>query len=145
MLFSTCVVVHQACPPSWTQLDRRCFIFFREPKSWVDAETACIRIGGNLASIHSSEENLFLSKLIARVNRYEGLHTWIGGSDAVKERKWLWSDGTAFNYQRWGPGEPNNHGDNCIQMNYAGTFWRDDRCYSSQPYVCAKDAQILPH
>ncbi|CAJ1084353.1 galactose-specific lectin nattectin-like isoform X2 [Xyrichtys novacula] len=132
-----------ACPPGWTQLESRCFIFYRMPKSWTEAESVCIKIGGNLASIHNSEENLFLNRLTERVTGHAGLHTWIGGHDAVKEGKWMWSDGTKFDYLRWGPGEPNNSGtEHCIEMNSAGTFWNDSKCQSLKPFVCAKDVDV---
>ncbi|XP_034551047.1 galactose-specific lectin nattectin-like isoform X2 [Notolabrus celidotus] len=134
-----------ACPPGWTQFGSRCFIFHRSAKRWVDAESHCIKIGGNLASIHSSEENYFLNNLIARVTNNAHLRTWIGGYDAVQEGKWLWSDGTRFDYLRWGPGEPNNLGtEHCIVMNWAGSYWNDIRCYYHFPYVCAKDVQTDP-
>ncbi|XP_053174063.1 galactose-specific lectin nattectin-like [Scomber japonicus] len=110
------------CPSGWTQFGSRCFIFHRHGRTWNDAENLCISIGGNLASIHSADENAFLSDLIFRVSGHRH-HTWIGGYDAVKEGTWLWSDGSKFNYFRWYLREPNNHGgrENCIEMNFGGT------------------------
>uniref|UniRef100_A0A4W6EUB7 C-type lectin domain-containing protein n=1 Tax=Lates calcarifer TaxID=8187 RepID=A0A4W6EUB7_LATCA len=106
---------------------------------WVDAEHACIKVGGNLASIHSPEENVFLAQLIERVTGHR-LHTWIGGHDAVREGTWLWSDGTEFDYVRWSLGEPNNYGiEHCIEMNWGGNYWNDQKCHHGKPFVCAKD------
>uniref|UniRef100_A0A3Q2EIN2 C-type lectin domain-containing protein n=1 Tax=Cyprinodon variegatus TaxID=28743 RepID=A0A3Q2EIN2_CYPVA len=81
------------CPPGWTQFGSRCFIFYYESRTWVDAEKFCISIGGNLASIHSSEENTFLSTMVERVTGRTRF-TWVGGYDAVNDSTWLWSDGS---------------------------------------------------
>ncbi|KAM9750926.1 galactose-specific lectin nattectin-like [Menidia menidia] len=127
------------CPPGWTQFGSRCFIFHHKAKTWIDAENHCLSIGGNLASIHSAEENNFLSDLILRVTG--GRHvTWIGGSDAVGEKHWLWSDGSPAEYFTWSDKEPNNKGGNehCIEMNYAGPFWNDQECEDSRQFICAK-------
>ncbi|XP_067449726.1 galactose-specific lectin nattectin-like [Thunnus thynnus] len=127
------------CPPGWTQFGSRCFIFFRIARAWTDAERTCISAGGNLASIHSADENSFLRNLVIRVTGH-CLHTWIGGFDAVKEGTWMWTDGSRFDYRRWGTGEPNNVGvENCIEMNFRGSFWNDGRCSWTRPFVCAKD------
>ncbi|XP_044207430.1 galactose-specific lectin nattectin-like, partial [Thunnus albacares] len=147
-----CVAV-SGCPPGWTQFGSRCFIFFRIARAWTDAEVSdatktiiplftlrtCISAGGNLASIHSADENSFLRNLVIRVTGH-CLHTWIGGFDAVKEGTWMWTDGSRFDYRRWGTGEPNNVGvENCIEMNFRGSFWNDGRCSWTRPFVCAKD------
>lgn len=33
---------------------------------WADAEADCVKLGGHLASIHSSEEDRFLAEEIAK-------------------------------------------------------------------------------
>ncbi|KAM4562499.1 lactose-binding lectin l-2-like [Odontesthes bonariensis] len=72
------------CPPGWTQFGSRCFIFYHTAKNWIDAEHFCMSIGGNLASVHSADESLFLSELVKRVTGVHH-HTWVGGFDAVAE------------------------------------------------------------
>ena len=43
----------------------------------------------------------------------------------------MWTDGSRFDYRRWGTGEPNNVGvENCIEMNWGGT-----NIFSSLPDV----------
>ncbi|XP_072222506.1 galactose-specific lectin nattectin-like [Leuresthes tenuis] len=127
------------CPSGWTQFGSRCFIFYHTSRTWIDAEHFCISIGGNLASIHSADESLFLSNLVKRVTGHHHL-TWVGGFDAVAERRWQWSDGSHFNYRRWGQGQPSNHGGNehCLEINSGGPYWNDRPCSSRIPFICGK-------
>ncbi|XP_039674804.1 galactose-specific lectin nattectin-like isoform X2 [Perca fluviatilis] len=111
------------CPPGWTQFGSRCFAFYTETKSWIDAENFCISAGGNLASIHSDEEQTFLKDFIKQVTGAYA-DSWIGGFDSVKEGTWMWADGSKFNYNIWAAGQPDNFrgGENCLVMNWgAGT------------------------
>ncbi|XP_028447359.1 galactose-specific lectin nattectin-like [Perca flavescens] len=110
-----------SCPPEWTQFGSRCFSFYSETKTWIDAETFCQTAGGHLASIHSDEENTFLKDYI---NQVTGANTqaWIGGSDAVQVFTWLWTDGSNFDYTSWAAGEPDDAGgkEKCLEMNWNG-------------------------
>uniref|UniRef100_A0A673CLH3 C-type lectin domain-containing protein n=1 Tax=Sphaeramia orbicularis TaxID=375764 RepID=A0A673CLH3_9TELE len=73
--------------------------------------------GGNLASIHSQEENDFLVVLIKGQTCGNMNRTWIGGDDAVQEEFWQWTDGSKFHYTNWAPGEPDHQGpEHCINM-----------------------------
>lgn len=44
-------------------------------------------------------------------------------NSSPQNKLWFWSDGSKFDYQSWGQGEPNNYGGNehCLQMNAGGT------------------------
>ncbi|XP_022596836.1 galactose-specific lectin nattectin-like [Seriola dumerili] len=132
--------VTPCCPSGWTQFGSRCFIFYFSPRPWLDAETFCISIGGNLASVHSADEHFFLRNMIYRVSgAYK--ETWIGGFDTVKEGVWLWSDGSKFDYTRWATNEPDNFkiSEHCIEMNRSQNYWGDDRCTSRNPFICSKN------
>ncbi|KAM9750923.1 galactose-specific lectin nattectin-like [Menidia menidia] len=128
------------CPSGWTQFGSRCFIFHYTTKTWIDAENHCLSIGGNLASIHSAEENKFLSDLVLRVTGVRR-YTWIGGFDAVGEKTWLWSDGSPAKYFNWSKGQPDNYGGNehCLDMNFGGPFWNDRPCDHKIHFLCAKE------
>ncbi|XP_049436960.1 galactose-specific lectin nattectin-like [Epinephelus fuscoguttatus] len=128
------------CPPDWTRLDSRCFIFQNTERNAGDAERVCSSLGGNLASIHRAEELMLLKELIyKRSGSYS--RAWIGCHDGVKEGMWMWTDGSKFDYQAWGPGEPNNNGrtEHCVEMNWREQYWNDIPCNVGRPFVCAKD------
>ncbi|XP_029013046.1 galactose-specific lectin nattectin-like [Betta splendens] len=128
----------ERCPPGWTQLGDRCYIFHFSPKEWTDAEVACIAIGGNLASVHNKEQLTFIQEMIKR-STGSYVQTWLGGYDAVKEGVWLWSDGSACSFKFWATQEPNNTAgaENCMAMGKSGSG-NDLKCGSKNAYICGK-------
>lgn len=80
---------------------------------WV-AEETCRAWGGNLASVHSAEENnqLFDAIIQAGVTEpvYMGLTT-----HGLGEESWVWTDGTTFSFFDWGNKQPFNYsgGEDC--------------------------------
>ncbi len=58
---------------------------------------------------------------------------------------WVWTDGSAWDYSDWGPGEPNNvNGENCLAIGEIegyfrdsfDDYFRDDNCIYPRPFVC---------
>uniref|UniRef100_A0A8D0D3H9 C-type lectin domain-containing protein n=1 Tax=Sander lucioperca TaxID=283035 RepID=A0A8D0D3H9_SANLU len=129
-----------SCPPGWTQFGSRCFSFNFQWKSWVDAESFCKAAGGNLASVHSEEEHVFLRTFI---NQVTGAYitSWMGGSDSVQEGVWMWSDGSTFDYKSWAWGQPDNFllVEHCLLINYLGINWNDAPCNIILPFLCSKN------
>ena len=100
-------------------------------------------VQGQLVSIHSADENRFIRGIT-------GGNYWIGltdsnatstldnavmpGTEAVADRNggWAWVDGSPYNFQAWGDGEPNdwpNHsppGEDAVHIRGDG-LWNDDR------------------
>ncbi|KAL7880087.1 hypothetical protein SRHO_G00023410 [Serrasalmus rhombeus] len=90
---------------------------------------------GHLASVHSSEEYTFIQDLLNATNSNT---TWLGGTDAAQEGVWVWTDGSAFNYTNWSPGQPDYLGfENCIEMNFP-VYWNNVDCTALLPSVCVK-------
>ena len=82
---------HAPCPHQWTEFNSSCFRFFSSRKTWVNAEDECLTVGGHLASVHSSQENMFLQSLAS------GDSFWLGGYH-TGEGDWVWSDLSDFDY-----------------------------------------------
>ena len=129
------------CPAGWVLLDSNCYRLFESKLSWHDAEKNCQREGGHLASIHSKEENDFVSKLVSPVAREEA---WIGGSDLTSEGSWVWNDGSSFSWTNWGRRQPDNahRKEHCLTTNW-GTLgqWNDLGCSRQsrvKKFVCKK-------
>ena len=105
--------------------------FKQQKKTWIDAETACESIGAHLAVITSDQENAFL-------HSRDG---WIGLNDRVKEGKWVWVDGSVFNYTNWGSDQPDNeNNEDCVFKEGAGN-WNDLDCTKyHRAYICETPA-----
>lgn len=126
------------CYAGWSRYGSRCFRFFNSPSTWANAERHCLAYGANLASVHSTAEYHFLQNMVVRGTGVL-TRTWLGGSDAVHNRMWFWSDGSGFDYQNWNPEEPNNHRgrEPCIVMNWDDEArWNDWPCGHTHPFIC---------
>ncbi|XP_041727838.1 ladderlectin-like isoform X1 [Coregonus clupeaformis] len=134
---------NRLCPRGWTQYGSRCFMFVKTARTWPEAEEICISLEANLASVHSSEEAQFLQGVVFSMTG-SFTATWLGGFDTIpglvgKDRLWIWSDGSKFDYQNWNQEEPNNNGgrEQCIVMNFGGEQgWNDLECGNVLPSVC---------
>lgn len=86
--------------------------------SWSDANSAAMSLGGHLATVASAAENAFLSNS----NLY-----WIGLTDQVTEGTFKWVTGEPLGFTGWGPGEPNNSGnEDWVEINRGGPGrWND--------------------
>ncbi|XP_023254715.1 lactose-binding lectin l-2-like [Seriola lalandi dorsalis] len=126
------------CPVFWFSFNGRCYKYVATRMSWADAELYCVSEGANLVSIHSLDEEDFVKSLIKNFDHTEQ-RTWLGLSDSQKEGSWMWSDGSAVNFDFWSPGEPNNHGnEDCVHNNFDNyKKWNDARCSDTYPSVCA--------
>uniref|UniRef100_A0A8C1PNU7 C-type lectin domain-containing protein n=1 Tax=Cyprinus carpio TaxID=7962 RepID=A0A8C1PNU7_CYPCA len=107
--------------PDWYEFGEFCYKPFEEKKTW---HKDCLARGADLLSIHSPEEEIFLSSFS------KGKTTWIGLSVNPVEGGYHWSDGTPVSHTNWGHGEPNNHNgrENCVEMvtTENGTSWWND-------------------
>jgi hypothetical protein len=81
------------------------YVYFTGPKrmKWPQAQAYCQMKGANLASIHSQQENNFIQRKICKKES-----CWIGYTDEVTEGQFKWVDGSAYTWDNWGKGEPNN-------------------------------------
>ena len=59
------------CPAHWSSYGNNCyFIFMTSSLNYDDAEAKCTSLGGDLASVHSSNENSFIMSL-ARDSKHD--------------------------------------------------------------------------
>ncbi|XP_061822472.1 galactose-specific lectin nattectin-like [Nerophis lumbriciformis] len=131
------------CPKGWTQLNDRCLIFHNVRVNFVTAERFCNSLGGNLVSIHNQLENEIVRQLILE-GAGSNERTWIGLQDTIEDLNFIWTDGTLFDFDDWAPNRPrtNDNGQDCVEINFNGSFWNDRRCGPNLPFVCAMDSKI---
>ncbi|KAI7811197.1 ladderlectin [Triplophysa rosa] len=137
-------IMGRKCPSGWQKFGSQCFKFFKEQKTWAEAEQHCIELGGNLASIHSQLTHNYLKSLVKR-EAGAMTRTWIGGHDATQDFIWFWSDGSRFVYKDWHTGEPNNAegAEKCLEMGYGEEQrWNDAPCSTKLFFLCYRASRI---
>ena len=120
----------------WKGFNNYCYKHVQDLKTWDNAKTDCVAAGSYLVTIHSEEEQDFVSSIIP-VN----VDVWMGGNDLATEGDWVWEDGKPWGvYTKWRPGEPNNYQDNedCLLMVEREKTWNDKECSAQQSSVCKK-------
>jgi len=80
-----------------------CYIVSDYAMSFVDAESFCVDMGVELASVHSAVEDCLLTHVCG------GKDCWIGLNDADTEGEWVWTDGSDVDYLNWSPGQPDDY------------------------------------
>jgi hypothetical protein len=49
----------------------------------------------------------------------------------------VWTDGSAWDYEDWGPGQPDNGpGEDCLDLAVDDAQFHDTQCTWVAPYVC---------
>ena len=87
------------------------FVGLDSSLTWFDAALACEDQSNNyqLASIHSEREAAFVKTMYPYLKEENhGTIFWFGATDADAEGKWVYTDGTPFEYTHWEANEPNN-------------------------------------
>ncbi|VDO98413.1 unnamed protein product [Heligmosomoides polygyrus] len=147
------------CQNGWSYFNKTdsCYRYFLWA-TFGDAEQVCVSNGGHLTSIHSTDENNFVSDISKSGTEYKSGAdlTWVGLQQAnyPQDTKWTWTDGTPLDYFRWAPGQPDNYKglEHCGQTHsdYIGKDaakdnsyqkWNDCECSTEmRAYVCKKTA-----
>ena len=104
---------------------------------WNEAELACQRKEGHLASVTSKK--VFDHMLYRAGNN----RVWIGGKDKWRNGTWTWIDGSPFDFTGgWASGKPSlDSREFCVELYNADATdhgWNDVDCDSSRSYVCTR-------
>ncbi|XP_035172821.1 macrophage mannose receptor 1-like isoform X2 [Oxyura jamaicensis] len=145
------------CPETWLLFHNKCYKIFgsreEETLTWHSARSACIELGGNLASIHNDQVQAFLTFNLKDVSS----ETWIGLNDINNEGSYLWTDGSSFDYSHWARQFPFR--DKYVEVNRRYTTiqtdciamikrsvnearrWANTDCQHNKSYVCQMDSK----
>uniref|UniRef100_A0A8D2IVV1 Macrophage mannose receptor 1 n=1 Tax=Varanus komodoensis TaxID=61221 RepID=A0A8D2IVV1_VARKO len=137
------------CPDEWGSSDQRsvCYKAFTkgdEKKSWAEAQSFCVAIGGDLASISSLKEERSLQRYLSTS------HYWLGLNYINPDEGFQWSDGSPVSgYTNWEYGEPNNYNgvEHCAEINGNTRMrWNDVHCDEAYYWICQvkKGIQLKP-
>lgn len=125
------------CPRGWDSPGSGfgCFKLTSDASTFTGCQHMCADEGGNLASIRSSEEMIFVRDMLEResASAYIGLFEF--GEDESGD--WRWVDGSVLKYYGWALGEPNNW---CMDEDCAifasNLNWMDVSCVLYARCVC---------
>jgi hypothetical protein len=162
-------VVCQVCPFTHAN-NPTSFQYFADGLPKPAAEFQCIIRGGHLASLHSEDDSQLLDDMI---DANGGGSTWIGYHDRAAEAgctddrhegigglieavTFIWTDGTASDYEDWAGGEPNDWqagqarcdgtgNEDCTEIWRSGQDWNDANCDGTKPYICGFGYAGLPN
>ncbi|KAG8179319.1 hypothetical protein JTE90_021987 [Oedothorax gibbosus] len=146
------------CEKGWYGLGNQCYKTFGERWSqrlnWGEAKESCESIDASLVSIHSKEEQEFITDMLLDI----GSDAWIGLLSLNRGTTYEWSDDTSLNYANWDVNEPAHSVDmdediyfgmspsvstnTCIKLStdVEGIIgkWRDVACSFRNAYICQK-------
>ncbi|XP_077993989.1 macrophage mannose receptor 1-like [Glandiceps talaboti] len=127
-----------SCPVGFLEHGNKCYSFnggAGDTTDWNDARDRCRNAGGDLATIHSQEQQAFLTSNLRDIS----YAMWIGLTDMTTENYFKWTDGSPRDYFNWAVGEPNGgNEENCVEMHFRGYggYWNDALCTSTAGYIC---------
>uniref|UniRef100_A0AC34FSW1 C-type lectin domain-containing protein n=1 Tax=Panagrolaimus sp. ES5 TaxID=591445 RepID=A0AC34FSW1_9BILA len=108
------------CPNGWIYNGKTGYCYFvrEEVASWEENENWCFSQGAHLASVHSDDENNFITSLINFSIRYicgRDQLAWIGLYTVTNQTTWRWTDNSPYDYHAWATCKPDNayRGANC--------------------------------
>ncbi len=116
------------------------YLFCRAtPLPWLDAQSRCRALGGDLITVGGAEENAFLAA-------WGPGQAWLGLNDGATEGAWSWSTGQALGYARWGAMQPDNsmNLEDCAALIGDSLMWNDDQCQLAKPYICETERAPQP-
>ena len=138
-----------SCPENWEENEDRCYLWPSHKRSWKEAELFCKEEGGHLASVTNQKIHDYIWSKVDRKNKET--HFWIGGTDQAEEGTWTWTDGSPWNFSKWGTKpkkQPDNHNwdfdwredEDCLQIYHRRSTdgWNDMTCSSEKKFVCSR-------
>jgi hypothetical protein len=160
--------IEPPCPEGYRLFNGNCYLFSSSKARYADAEHACERLNGTLATIEDQRENDFVTEHLTAVIGGNDDY-WIGFHDRGTEMNFEWSGGQTSSYTNWQQctvdqqctSEPNGAGGNgesvgdCVRMCPAGGStgkygecipgkWADYMCEAEFHYICEMADMVAP-
>ncbi|XP_053186720.1 macrophage mannose receptor 1-like [Scomber japonicus] len=119
----------------WLEWNGNQYYIQEDRQAMEDARKFCQKRHGDLVSINSEAERVFLWKQKSR--RYGTF--WIG-LNVELDGTYEWMDGSPVVFQKWAEGQPDfkNYDENCAIMNYYTGFWHDYNCGNEYEAICKR-------
>ncbi|MBC7771879.1 MAG: hypothetical protein H7210_05250 [Pyrinomonadaceae bacterium] len=107
-----------------------CSIYFiTSVGNWLEAQARAEALGGNLVTINSAIEQLYLETYLLNLVGFTQ-RCWIGLHEVGAEGNYQWASGDPVLYTNWAAGEPNNSGGSEAYVDFSRSLmgrWNDAR------------------
>ncbi|XP_070700688.1 macrophage mannose receptor 1-like [Pempheris klunzingeri] len=119
----------------WLEWNGNQYYFNRVGMAMEEARHFCQQRHGDLVTINSEAEAVFLWKQIYRSYR----NFWIGLTVDL-DKTFGWMDGSPVVFQRWDENQPDflNNDENCVVMTTSMGFWHDYGCGYEHHSICKR-------
>ncbi|MEQ2266141.1 hypothetical protein XENORESO_019167, partial [Xenotaenia resolanae] len=130
------------CSSTWIPYNGHCFHLSPTKKSWSDAQLACRKEGGDLASIRNMEDQSFV---ISQLGYAPTDELWIGLNDKKTEGLFDWTDHTTVTFTSWEFGRPAVATDqDCVLIRGESGNWAERDCKEKHGFICKKTSASEP-
>ncbi|XP_039999700.1 macrophage mannose receptor 1-like [Xiphias gladius] len=119
----------------WLEWEGKQYYINNRKMAMEEARHFCQQRHGDLVTINSEAESVFLWKQISR----EYGSYWIGLTVDL-DKTFAWLDGSQMVFQKWDEGQPNflNYDENCVVMASYNGFWHDFNCGYEHRSICKR-------
>ncbi|NXM71507.1 REG4 protein, partial [Serilophus lunatus] len=125
------------CPNGWSYYKLNCFKYFRELRTWDDAERQCqaVQDGARLAWVEEHQEALTLQRSISYYQRVQSV--WLGLRYNEESQGWQWASGDKYSVASGLSGN-GAHGGRCSLLTHQSSFsrWSSADCNQKHHYIC---------
>ncbi|KAJ8414330.1 hypothetical protein AAFF_G00052000 [Aldrovandia affinis] len=124
----------------WVTFQQADYKFFDHRSTWQQAQRICSWFQASLASVHSPEEQTFLTQHLHKVSKVDGQHWWVGLYTKENDGRFRWSDRSVINYVSWALGRPRpiSRDRKCVYISAYREEWADQKCLTDLPYICKR-------
>ncbi|XP_071348972.1 macrophage mannose receptor 1-like [Trachinotus anak] len=126
---------HNKTSDGWLERNGTQYYINENRMAMEDARHFCKQRHGDLVTIYSEAESVFLWKQISRLYGF----FWIGLTVDLDET-YEWMDGSQVVFERWDEGQPDfkNYDENCAVMTSETGFWHDYNCGYEHRSICKR-------
>uniref|UniRef100_A0A1A8PCB3 Mannose receptor, C type 2 n=1 Tax=Nothobranchius rachovii TaxID=451742 RepID=A0A1A8PCB3_9TELE len=126
--------------PEWVTFQEADYKFFDHRTTWDQAQRICSWFDSSVASVHSAEEQGFLTSTLNKMVKVGDDSWWIGLHTYENDRRFRWSDHSMLNYISWALGKPQpiSRDRKCVHTSASKGDWADRKCDSDLPYICKR-------
>ncbi|XP_065683392.1 uncharacterized protein LOC100215503 isoform X1 [Hydra vulgaris] len=130
-----------ACGIGWKNdvKSNNCYKISNQKTTWDSANSACLGEGGELLSIVSPDELLYVKKMLQSLSGKSDFY-WVGLNDLDSKGIYKWSDQSPTPLVNWYSSYPKNGNlkAKCVLIRSADGFWVNEDCYSYNAFICKR-------